>query len=361
MFDDFMEELRRRQAEARGETPPEPGGRPDGEGPSGDPGDDDETARRMTSPPATRSRSGSRRHVARAAVADDRAGAARAARTTARKAGTWVGGSALGPHRCGHRAPHPVHLRDRPVDRRPVVCERQLRWRVLDPCRGPGGAVPRRSRGGAAGPARQPLDRRPPEPAAEAGAERPPDLHRPDQRRGAGERRRTRPRTRPRFGRPFGDQRTFVFESEDLPDLYAARPASPWSPSCVLLALGLRRRAVVAGLGDRPAGNPPGAVLARRLGRDHRPGLRPGHRLLPVRAAVPAPDPGGSSTALAHHGARAGLSRALSASRASRGGSGLRHAGSASTSRSSAASSSCRSRSATSSTSTSSPTAHAGS
>ena len=50
-------------------------------------------------------------------------------------------------------------------------------------------------------------------------------------------------------------------------------------------------------LGDDPALDPPGPVRAGRRSGRHRPDLRPGHRVLPVRAAVPAGSSRRSSTA----------------------------------------------------------------
>ena len=110
----------------------------------------------------------------------------------------------------------------------------------------------------------------------------------------------------------------FVFEADDLPDLTPLAGVA-LAVVAVLLALAIARLAR-RGLGDGPAVAQPGAVLARRRRGRHRPDLRPRHRLLPVRAAVPAPRPGAVQRAR-HRRARPGRCCATSSRRRAAGSS----------------------------------------
>ena len=87
---------------------------------------------------------------------------------------------------------------------------------------------------------------------------------------------------------PTNGRNTIVLDAGDMPDL---SPLAGWvlgGDRAVRRAP--HRRFDVRGVGDGPALDPSRPVLADRV--RHRPDLQQGHRLLPVRAAVPAPRPG---------------------------------------------------------------------
>ena len=209
-------------------------------------------------------------------------------------------------------------------------------------------------------PARQPVARRP----ARAAARRPrrariaPVALRSDQRCRPGG--RQAPRTRAGVGSVRRMRGTVRASQAAGRDLRGRRPARPDAAG----RLG-PRRARAAHRARSSAAPCPGAwetvllwihrVPFSRDGVGHRPDLQPRHRLLPVRAAVPAPRPGPvqrrSSSARSAPDAR----RATSSARRAAGWSSRPR--SASTWRSSAGCSCCRSPSATSSTSSSCRTA----
>ena len=124
------------------------------------------------------------------------------------------------------------------------------------------------------------------------GWERLPLIGRPAQRRRPGGRRATRRhalavRPGPRqVGRPDHQRGHLRRRRHPRPD--AARRLGPRRPGAPARAV--HRRRGVGRLGDGPAVDPPRAVLGDV--ERHRPDLRQGHQLLPVRAPVPSADPG---------------------------------------------------------------------
>ena len=201
----------------------------------------------------------------------------------------------------GRRGRPPVQRRARPVDRRALVPERRLRLRLLDPARrrrlglGVGACLVAAHR-----PARQPLAGRP---ARAAG----------DRRTGGGGSLRVAGRS-PQRGRRRRPISARGGGSVRRPSRRPARPAAPSSlrrrrharpdparrlgpgalASCHRAAIGGR---VVRRVGDGPALDQHRVPFSPI--RDRRRPIRSsiGHRLLPVRAAVPAPRPGRCSTA----------------------------------------------------------------
>ena len=125
LFDDFLEELRRREAAARGEEPdpsPKPPTRRDPD--DRDPDDDDPT----TASPTTTTRRRATRTDAEppadgpATGSDDRSRRGPRAARRRRRDAAAAGASASWAHRSRRRrALRAVHLRDRPLDRRAVV------------------------------------------------------------------------------------------------------------------------------------------------------------------------------------------------------------------------------------------------
>ena len=189
----------------------------------------------------------------------------------------------------------------RPLDRRPLV----LRASGSTASSGPGSA---RQVGLFVGalvvapgrPARQPLARRPAGAAAGRRTGRLVPLVRRSAQRGRPGGRRPARRAAVGFGArpPRRTTRTrSSFDADDIPDLTplgrgragrASPCCSPWSspaPSSAAWETVLLWAHRVPFSPDR-------------ADRRHRPDLRPGHQLLPVRAAVPAPRPGRCSTAL---------------------------------------------------------------
>ena len=180
------------------------------------------------------------------------------------------------------------------MDGRALVQERRLRFGLLDQADGESRPVRRGRHPGRGRPARQPLAGAPAVATARRGRHRiAARLRRPAS---------TRPPRRP--ASPGAAVRfalrgwSWCLRPAACGGLRYRRPAGP-------VAAG-RRRAGRPGdprrhhgrrvgrrcLADRAAVGPPGPVLAGRGDAGHRPDLRQGHQLLPVRAAVPAPGPG---------------------------------------------------------------------
>ena len=256
-----------------------------------------------------------------------------------------------------HRDLPAVQRRDRPVDRRAVVPERRLRLRLLDADLAPRsacscvGAGRRRwsscsATSGWPAASRPPPDRRGRRDRAalvdrinEAAAGRGP--------RGAS------------AAAGYGGRRRFGRAAADR--LRGRRHARPRRRSPAWSSPGSRCSSRWSSAASSAAAWETVLLWMNRVpfsptarGR-HRPDLRPRHRLLPVRAAVPAARPGRCSTASSWPRCSSSLGalprrRVARRARSSRPRSG-------STSRSSAGCSCCRSRSATSSTSSSSSTA----
>ena len=209
-----------------------------------------------------------------------------------------------------------------------------------------------RARAGPGRPAGQPVARRPPDAAADppaGGTVR--NLFDAAQRGGRGRggpaHRRSaalEPSGRPPIGADRLERRRHPGPEPDRD----VGPGRIWSSSSPSASAGRWPRP------GRPCCSGSTACRSRQTGLGHRPDLRPRHRVLPVRAAVPASRPGALQRHR-HHGA-APRGRALPG-RCDRAGRWSSPRRSACTSRSSAACSSCRSRSATSSTSSSWSTA----
>ena len=304
-----MEELRRREAQARGETAtprPEPrdAARPDDREPD-DASDDRTTATTgaddgrptptttATTEPTGRSRPRGRRPAA--AIRGRR----RPGRPGRRRPGRRPRPAPDRPRGSSSRlviaSSLLLSVRDRPLDRRDLVHERRLRRGLLDAARRAGRAVRRRrsSRRSSSCSATSGSPAGSPPPATGRGRHAP-AFDRPPQRGGARPRTAGAPASAPRCAvRPARRRRrgTLAVDADDMPDL---------TP---LAGVGHRRRRARSSPSRSAARSPaawetillwqqPRAVRARRRDRRHRPGLRPGHRLLPVRAAVPAPRPG---------------------------------------------------------------------
>ena len=316
LFDDFMEELRRREAVARGEDPDS--GRPGARKPDADDGPDDEpttTASRSTTTTGDDDRSTATRRRRRGGAGERRAAAERTARRAA-AAGAGVAAAArMTAAGAGRRAPAAGSGSSSASSSRigvfllfsfgldlwtdalwyESVGFDAVFWTRIGARRSASlsaafvlalvvlfgnlwlaGRLAPAADGTAAATVQSLVDRL--NAAAQAADER---RDRPGGRTLGSRATTARHRRRP-----------IVFDAGDLPDLTPHRRLGPRRAGRFHRAG--HRRLGVRGLGDGPALDQPRAVLADRLG--HRPDLQPRHQLLPVRAAVPAPRPGRCST-----------------------------------------------------------------
>ena len=270
LFDDFMDELRRREAEARGEDPDavaprrrrpkEPAPEPDGDGDGDGDGTDDHDPAGDGRDEADASGSGGQppRPIRGRKPGGPNDGGGFGSRLPPRWA--LARDRARGAHH--PRADRAFRVRHRDLDRRALVPERRVRGRVLDALRRAGRAVRPRARAGARRPARQPVACRPPDAAADPRGRDHAQPVRAAQRGGRGRggpahRRRPslEPSRRPALDAGRLERRRLPGPQPDR-DVGARRAGRPLRP----------RRSGLAGhgLGDRAALAEPRAVLDRR-------------------------------------------------------------------------------------------------